>query len=109
MKFLRDALMGLNNAHWDIARMTALWAVASYSFAFLWALIWLHNVPDWSSLGVGFAAVLAGAVAFVAGKDISSAKANATTAAADPAGGVAAQTVAKAATDKADAISGVTP
>lgn len=81
MKFFRDALMGLNNSHWDIARMTALWAVMSYSFAFLWALIWLHNVPEWSALGVGYAAVLAGAVAFVAGKDISSAKANATTAA----------------------------
>lgn len=75
--------MGLGNNHWDIARMTALWAVASYSFAFLYALIALHSVPDWSSLGVGFAAVLGGAVAFVAGKDIATAKANATTAAAD--------------------------
>jgi hypothetical protein len=85
VKFLRDALMGIGNAHWDIARMTALWAVLSYSFAFLYALIVLEKVPDWSALGVGYAAVLAGAVAFVAGKDISTAKANATTASADPA------------------------
>jgi hypothetical protein len=79
VKFFRDVLMGLGNNHWDIARATALWAVLSYSFAFLYALIALHNVPDWSALGVGYAAVLAGAVAFVAGKDISTAKANATT------------------------------
>jgi hypothetical protein len=56
-----------------------MWAVFSYSFAFLYALIWLQKVPDWSALGVGYAAVLAGAVAFVAGKDIGVAKANATT------------------------------
>lgn len=111
MKFFRDALMGLNNAHWDIARMTALWAVLSYSFAFLWALIRLQKVPDWSSLGVGYAAVLAGAVAFVAGKDISSAKATATTAAAisDAGPGAAAQQTAAAAQDKADAISDGAP
>jgi hypothetical protein len=82
MKLLRDALMGIGNNHWDIARLTALWAVLSYSFAFLYALMWLKNVPDWSALGVGYAAVLAGAVAFVAGKDISTAKANATPSAA---------------------------
>jgi hypothetical protein len=38
-----------------------------------------QKVPDWSALGIGYAAVLAGAVAFVAGKDIGVAKANATT------------------------------
>lgn len=84
MKFFRDALMGIGNNHWDIARLTALWAVLSYSFAFLYALIWLKNVPDWSALGVGYAAVLAGAVAFVAGKDIATAKANATAPAMPP-------------------------
>lgn len=78
MKFFRDILQGIGNGHWDIARISALWAVMSYSFAFLYALIWLGKVPDWSSLGIGFAAVLGGAVAFVAGKDISVAKANAT-------------------------------
>ncbi len=79
MKLLRDILMGIGNTHWDIARMTALWAVLSYSFAFLYALIWLQKVPDWSALGVGYAAVLAGAVTFVAGKDIAIAKANSVT------------------------------
>lgn len=82
MKFFRDALMGIGNNHWDIARLCALWAVLSYSGAFLYALIALKKVPDWSSLGVGYAAVLAGAVAFVAGKDVAVAKANATSAAA---------------------------
>lgn len=108
MKLLRDIFAGVGNHHWDIARMTAMWAVLSYSFAFLWALIRLHNVPDWSALGVGYAAVLAGAVAFVAGKDISTAKANATNAQAvsDAGPGAAAQATAQAATDKADQISG---
>lgn len=80
MRFFRDILMGIGNNHWDIARATAMWAVFSYSFAFLYALIVLKKVPDWSALGVGYAAVLAGAVAFVAGKDIGVAKANATAA-----------------------------
>jgi hypothetical protein len=79
VKFFRDILMGIGNNHWDIARATAMWAVFSYSFAFLYALIRLEKVPDWSALGVGYAAVLGGAVAFVAGKDIAVAKANATT------------------------------
>jgi hypothetical protein len=60
------------------------------------------------ALGVGYAAVLAGAVAFVAGKDISSAKANATTAAAvsDAGPPAAAQAVATEAQNKADDIKG---
>ena len=76
--FIHDILKGIGNRSWDIARLCALWAVASYSFAFLWALIKLQKVPDWSALGIGYAAVLAGAVAFVGGKDIAAAKANAT-------------------------------
>lgn len=75
MTFFQDILKSVGNHSWDIARLCALWAVGSYSFAFLYALIALGKVPDWSSLGVGFAAVLGGAVAFVAGKDISAAKA----------------------------------
>lgn len=78
MNFLRDVFAGVGNHHWDIARITALWAVLSYSGAFLYALIELDKVPDWSSLGIGYAAVLAGAVAFVAGKDVATAKAAAT-------------------------------
>ena len=82
MKFFTDIFKGIGNAHWDIARLTAMWAVLSYSFAFIYALVVLKKVPDWSSLGIGYAAVLAGAVAFVAGKDIGTAKAIATTSAA---------------------------
>ena len=107
MSIGRDLFAGLGNHHWDIARMTALWAVLSYSFAFLYALVGLHNVPDWSSLGVGYAAVLGGAVAFVAGKDIATATANAKNAAAvsDAGPAAAAQDTAAAAKDKADQIS----
>jgi hypothetical protein len=75
VSFFQDLLKGIGNRSWDIARICALWAVLSYSGAFLYALIALKKVPDWSSLGIGYAAVLAGAVAFVAGKDVSSAKA----------------------------------
>lgn len=77
MSFFHDILKGIGNRSWDIARLCALWAVFSYSAAFLYALIYLGKVPDWSSLGIGYAAVLAGAVAFVAGKDVSAAKATA--------------------------------
>jgi hypothetical protein len=84
MRFFRDILKDIGNRSWDIARLCALWAVFSYSFAFLWALIKLGKVPDWSSLGIGYAAVLAGAVAFVGGKDIANAKANATNASVAP-------------------------
>lgn len=79
MSLFSDIFKGIGNSHWDIARLTAMWAVLSYSGAFLYALIGLGKVPDWSSLGIGYAAVLAGAVTFVAGKDLGVAKANATT------------------------------
>ena len=45
----------------------------SYTGAFIWALAHGH-VPDWSSLGTGYAAVLAGSGALIAAKDIARAK-----------------------------------
>jgi hypothetical protein len=68
------------NGLWDFGRLAAFHVITAYTFAFLYALVWLQKVPDWSNLGIGYAAVLAGAVGLIAGKDIAVAKANATTA-----------------------------
>lgn len=82
MKFFCDLFKGVGGDHWDLARAAGAWAIISYSFAFLYALVWKGSVPDWTNLGIGFAAVLGGAAAFVVGKDLARAKANST----DPAG-----------------------
>lgn len=74
MKLLRDLFMGVSNKSWELARVTAAWAVLSYSGAFLYALIGRGAVPDWSSLGVGFAAVLTGSGALIGIKDFARAK-----------------------------------
>lgn len=66
------------NGCWDFGRFAAFHVITAYTFAFLYALVVLKNVPDWSALGVGYAATLGGAVALIAGKDIAVAKANAT-------------------------------
>jgi hypothetical protein len=78
MSVLHDLLKGVGNDGWDLARLSSAWAIISFSGAFLYALIGLGKVPDWSALGVGYAAVLTGAAAFVAGKDMAKAKAQAT-------------------------------
>lgn len=77
MSWLKDIFYNIGNQRLDAARVCAVWAVVSYSFAFLYALIVLKHVPEWSSLGTGYLQVLGGAVAFVAGKDIAAAKAGA--------------------------------
>lgn len=80
MKFLEDLFKGPANKAWELARILAAWAVLSFSFAFLFALIVYRKVPDWASLGTGFGAVLLGAGAYIGIKDIAAAKANATAA-----------------------------
>ncbi len=76
MKLLKDLFYGIGNESADLARVMAFWAVASYSFAFLWALVKTGATLDFSALGVGLAAVLAGAGALIAAKDIAKAKAS---------------------------------
>lgn len=75
MKFFRDLFMGVGNQVWELARFMSAWAITSFSFAFLYALIWKGQVPDWSDLGTGFGAVLLGAGALIGIKDIARAKA----------------------------------
>jgi len=74
VKLLRDCFMGVGNSQWELARILAAWAIVSYSGAFLFALAAKDAVPDWSALGVGFAAVLAGSGAMIGIKDIARAK-----------------------------------
>lgn len=74
-KFLADLFKGPNNDYWELARIMSAWAILSFTFAFLWSLLYLKNVPDWAALGTGFGAVLLGAGAYIGIKDISRAKA----------------------------------
>lgn len=74
-KFLSDLFKGPNNDYWDLARIMSAWAILSFTFSFLWALLRLKSVPDWASLGTGFGAVLLGAGAYIGIKDFSRAKA----------------------------------
>lgn len=66
------------NGNWDFGRFAAFHVITAYTFAFLYALIRLKSVPNWSDLGIGYGATLAGAVALIAGKDIAVAKASMT-------------------------------
>lgn len=82
MKIFKDLFYGLGNVNADLARVLAAWAVGSYSFAFLWALIRNGATLDFSALGIGYAAILAGAGALILAKD--SARTAAVSAAATP-------------------------
>ncbi len=70
------------SGNWDFGRFGAFHVITAFSFGWLYALIWLHKVPVWSDLGLGYGAVTGGAVALIGFKDIAVAKANATSAAA---------------------------
>lgn len=75
--FLGAVFKGPNGC-WDFGRLAGFHVITAYTFAFLYALVWLGKVPSWTDLGTGYAAVMAGSVALIAGKDIAVAKANAT-------------------------------
>ena len=74
MKLLRDLFMGVSNSGWELARVLAAWAVFSFSGAFIAAAARGQQI-DFSALGVGFAAVLAGAGGLIWAKDTARAKA----------------------------------
>jgi hypothetical protein len=82
MKFFRDLFMGVNGQAWELARVMSAWAILSYSFAFLYALIVRRSVPDWASLGTGYGAVLLGAGTYIGIKDFVKAKSEAVSSAA---------------------------
>lgn len=73
-KFLADLFKTPGNHAWELARFMAAYAVLSYSATFivpLWRLA-VHGIAttfDYSALGVGYAAILAGAGALIWAKD----------------------------------------
>lgn len=81
-KFLGDLFKNVGGTAWELARILSAWAVLSFSFGFLYALIVFHNVPDWASLGTGYGLVLIGAGAYIGIKDIARAQAASVTSAA---------------------------
>jgi predicted tellurium resistance membrane protein TerC len=84
VSFIADIFKNVGNKHWDLARFGGVWAIASYSFAFLYSLLWLKQVPDWSDLGTGYGLVMTGVVTLIAGKDLARAKSEAPPPAAPP-------------------------
>lgn len=74
MKLIDDLFKGPGNKAWDLARILGAKASVAYTGAFLYALLDRHAVPDWSALGMGYAAVLAGAGAMIGVKDMAAAK-----------------------------------
>ena len=68
-KLLADLFKTPGNQSWELARFLAAWAVASFSFAFLWQLIRNGTALDFASLGTGYGLVLAGAGALIWAKD----------------------------------------
>jgi hypothetical protein len=61
----------------DLGRIMAFKCLSCFSAALLWEAFKLHQSINYSELGVGYAAVMAGAGAFIGAKDIAVAKANA--------------------------------
>lgn len=78
MSFIADLFKGPGNRSWDLGRILGAKAASAYTFAFLYSLLANHANIDWSALGMGYAAVLAGTGALIGLKDVAVAKANAT-------------------------------
>ena len=68
MSFVRDLFTGLGNSRWELARVLAAWAVVTYAAAILGAYV-KGQVLDFSAIGLGYAAVLAGAGGLIWAKD----------------------------------------
>lgn len=81
-KLLSDLFKNVGGTAWELARFSAALAILSFTFAFLWALIVFKQVPDWSDLGLGYAAVLGAAGLYIGIKDFARAKSEAVTSAA---------------------------
>ncbi len=80
-KFLSDLFKGISGQNWELARILAAWAVASFSGTFIGAFI--RGQPlDFAAIGTGFGIVLAGAGGLIWAKD--SARTAAVTAANPP-------------------------
>lgn len=68
MKFIRDLFMGVGNQNWDIGRIGGALAVLSMMAAEVWNIT-LGLPIDLDKFGVGMAAVLGGAAAWIYAKD----------------------------------------
>jgi hypothetical protein len=68
-----------STGNWDLSRILSAKGIGVYCFAVLWAVVKLKAVPNWGELGLGLGGLFTGAGAFIGGKEIAIAKANATT------------------------------
>lgn len=68
-----------STGNYDMGRILGFKCVSCFSAAFLYAVFRLHQVPNWTELGGGYALVMGGAMAFIAGKEVAIAKAGSIT------------------------------
>jgi hypothetical protein len=68
-----------STGNYDMGRILAFKCVTAFSAAFLWSVFRLQAVPNWTELGGGYALVMGGAMAFIAGKEVAIAKAGSIT------------------------------
>lgn len=66
-----------SSGNYDMGRILAFKCVTCFSAAFLWSVFKLGDTPNWTELGGGYALVMGGAMAFIAGKEVAIAKAGA--------------------------------
>ena len=77
-------LRGPGNNGVDLARIIGASGAILYPFPFIWNVVAHGIVPDPASFGTGYAAVFGAIGLMIGAKDLAVAKANATTAAANP-------------------------
>jgi hypothetical protein len=59
-----------------MGRILSFKVITIFSVTFAWSVFHNHQVINWTEAGAGFAAVMAGCVAFIAGKEVAIGKAN---------------------------------
>ena len=75
-----DIFKGPMNVSLDLARIAGAFVViVAYPFPYAWNVLKHGIVPEPSAFGTGYAAVILAVAAFIGGKDLAVAKANATT------------------------------
>lgn len=76
-QLVQDLFKGPGNNGWDLGRVLGAKAVLIFTGSFAYSVFEKGATIDWSNAGIGFAAVLAGAGAFIGIKDTAAAKATA--------------------------------
>ena len=74
LKFLSDLFKGVGNAHWDLARISAAWAIFSTSAIAIYKL-YVGQDLHLTDYATAMMTVLGGCAVFIASKDVAKAHA----------------------------------